>query len=154
MLTRGEGSKIQKVCRHHIWKPPWLMMMASLWSIDGDAASGDDDEERDGDPGGGDHCFQKQQASIPDIGAEREANLDLGCVRLPYNCKTLLNAKYLLRWRSLSKITVTKLYSMHVCCNCMEGRSLLHCMIYNLDGTTLWPFNSKVSIWTSMPSID
>ena len=48
------------------------------------------------------------------------SNLDLGCVRLPYDCKTLLNAKYLMRWRSLStQITVPKIYSMHLCCNCM-----------------------------------
>ena len=38
------------------------------------------------------------------LGARR----DTECVRLPYNCKTLLNTKYLLRWRSLrAKITVT-----------------------------------------------
>ena len=53
------------------------------------------------------------------------------CVRLPYDSKTLLNTKYLLRWRSIStKIAVTKVYSMPLCYGYMEVKSLLNHKFY------------------------
>ena len=74
-------------------------------------------------------------------------------IRFHFDCKILLNAKSAVRWRSLStKITVTEIYSIPLCCCYMELKSLLNHMIYNKSAPLYGPFKSKVPFYTPMPS--
>ena len=58
--------------------------------------------------------------------------------------RPLANTKSVLRWRSLSwKITVTKVYSMPLCCSSMGVNSLLNFIILNQRAPLYGPFYSR-----------